>query len=68
MADIARTMDAARFRKEALYASTKMGSRLSAREEMPACLALEAAAPSFLRRKAAQGKAQFRMGPDETQK
>jgi len=68
MVDIARSMDTARFRKEALYASKKMGSRLSAKEEMSACLDLEAAAPSFLRRKAAQGKAQFTKGPDEPRK
>ena len=61
-------MDAARFRKEALYASKKMGGRLSAKEEMLACLEVEQSVPSFVRRKAAQGKAQFRKGPDETQK
>jgi hypothetical protein len=57
-------MDAARFKKEALYASRKMGSRLSAKEEMLMSLAEEASAPSFLRRKTAQGKAQFDK-PDE---
>jgi Ca-activated chloride channel family protein len=59
MAEIAKSMDAARFRKEALYSSRKMGSRLSAKEEMLMDLAEEASAPSFLRRKTAQGKAQF---------
>lgn len=59
MAEIAKSMDAARFKKEALYASRKMGSRISAKEEMMMDLADEALAPSFLRRKTAQGKAQF---------
>ena len=68
MADIAHTMDTARFRKEALYASRKMGSRISAKEEMVACLEVEDSVPSFVRRKAVQGKAQFRKGPDEPQK
>ena len=68
MADIAHSMDTARFRKEALYASRKMSSRISAKEEMLGCLDAEVTAPSFLRRKAAQGKAQFRKGPDVPQK
>lgn len=68
MVEIARSMDTARFRKEALYAAKKMSGRISAKEEMLMSLADEADAPSFLRRKAAQGKAQFRTGPDEPQK
>ena len=68
MAELARSMDAARFRKEALYSARKMNSRLSAKEELNfACLDAEAARPSFLRRKTAQGKAQFDK-PDESQK
>lgn len=59
MAGIARTMDAARFRKEALYAAKKMGKRLSAKEEMLMRLDADAAMPSYLRRKVEQGKAQF---------
>ena len=68
MAELARSMDTARFRKEALYSSRKMNSRLSEKSE--ACfdsLVAEAASPSFLRRKTAQGKAQFDK-PDDSQK
>ena len=68
MVEIAHTMDTARFRKEALYSTKRMSNRLAAKEEMLGCLDAEIAAPSFLRRKAAQGKAQFRKEPDETQK
>ena len=68
MVEISHTMDTARFRKEALYSTKRMSNRLAAKEEMLGCLDAEIAAPSFLRRKAAQGKAQFRKGPDETQK
>lgn len=59
MAELAKAMDSARFRKEALYSSGKMSRRLSAKEEMLASMADEASSPSFLRRKKAQGKAQF---------
>ncbi|MCB1942831.1 MAG: VWA domain-containing protein [Candidatus Accumulibacter sp.] len=59
MAELARSMDTARFRKEALYSSRKMSSRISPKEEALDSLMMEAGAPSFLRRKAAQGKAQF---------
>ncbi|MCM8594083.1 VWA domain-containing protein [Accumulibacter sp.] len=68
MVDIARSMDSARFRKEALYTSRKMDGRLSAKAELLGSLAAEAAVPSFVRRKVAQGKAQFRKQPDEPQK
>ena len=37
MAELARSMDTARFRKEALYSSRKMSSRLSAKEELMRC-------------------------------
>lgn len=68
MAELARSMDTARFRKEALYSSRKMGSRISAKEEISfACLDAEAASVSFLRRKTAQGKAQFEK-PDDSHK
>ena len=68
MAELARSMDTARFRKEALYSSRKMNSRLSAKEELLAMsLDEESAKASFLRRKTAQGKAQFDK-PDDTQK
>ena len=59
MAELARSMDTARCRKEALYSSRKMGSRISAKEEALDSLMMEAGAPSFLRRKTAQGEAQF---------
>ena len=59
-------MDTARFRKEALYSARKMNSGLSAKEEISfACLDVEAASASFLRRKTAQGKGQFEK-PDDT--
>ena len=58
MAEIARERDAARFSKEALYSSRKMHSRLSAKDES-AALSCESAKPAFLRRRRAQGKAQF---------
>ena len=68
MAELARSMDTARFRKEALYSSRKMNSRLSAKEEISfACLDAETASASFLRRKTAQGKAQFEK-PNDPQK
>lgn len=68
MVAIAETMDTARFRKEALYASKKMGRRLSAKEETLLSLDAEADIPSFLRRKVDQGKAQFGGPPESGQK
>ena len=65
MAQIAKAMDGARFGKEALYSSKKMGSRLSAKEELLASLSAESASPSFLRRKPSQGKAQFEKRPED---
>jgi Ca-activated chloride channel family protein len=62
MAEIAKEMDGARFRKEALYSSGKMRSRLSAKDEMLGSLSAEASSASYLRRKKSQGKAQF---PDQ---
>lgn len=66
IAEIAKEMDTARFRKEAMYSSRKMASRVSAKEELLMSLASEAAAPSFLRRKKSQGKAQFEQQADDT--
>jgi Ca-activated chloride channel family protein len=66
MADLAKAMDGARFRKEALYSSGKMSRRLSAKEEMLANLASESSSASYLRRKKAQGKSQFQAGTDST--
>lgn len=66
MAKIAKEMDSARFCKEAMYSSRKMGARVSAKEELLMDMAAEAAAPSFLRRKKSQGKAQFEQRPDDT--
>ena len=68
MAEIAKEMDGARFRKEAMYSSRTMSSRVSAKEEMLMSMAAEAVAPSFLRRKKSQGKAQFEQRPDDTNK
>jgi Ca-activated chloride channel family protein len=65
MAELCKAMDAARFRKEALYSSSKMSRRLSAKEEMLASLSSEGASASYLRRKKAQGKAQFDNRPDD---
>ena len=65
MAELAKAMDSARFRKEALYSSGKMSRRLSAKEEMLASLDSEGESASYLRRKKAQGKAQFGNLPDD---
>ncbi len=65
MAELAKTRDSARFRKEALYSSGKMSRRLSAKEEMLASMAMEGSSASYLRRKKAQGKAQFENRPDD---
>ena len=60
MSALAQSMDTARFRKEALYSSRRMNSRLSAKEEQLAMSASEELEKvSFLRRKKAQGKSQF---------
>lgn len=64
MLALAREQDQARFSKEALFSSRRMGNRLSAKEELASPL-MDLAAPSFLRRKSAQGKAQFRPGPED---
>ena len=68
MAELAKSMDTARFRKEAMYSSRKMSGRLSSKHEALDSVVAEAAAPSFLRRKTAQGKAQFEQRPDDEKK
>jgi len=59
----ARQQDQAHFDKEARYSSRRMNTRLAAKEEM-ASVASDDDVPAFLRRKAAQGKTQFRDGRD----
>jgi Ca-activated chloride channel family protein len=56
--EIAQMRDMARFSKESLYSSRKMSSRLSAKDEDLA-MSAESDKASYLRRKKAQGKAQF---------
>ncbi|MEZ5495008.1 MAG: hypothetical protein R3E61_10715 [Pseudomonadales bacterium] len=56
---VAKAMDERRFAKESLYSSKKMRNRLAAKQENLNSLCEEAIAPSFLRRKSSQGKAQF---------
>jgi Ca-activated chloride channel homolog len=58
LADLAQARDAARFGKEALYSSRRMTGRLSAKAES-LDLNADVAAPSYVRRKSAQGKTQF---------
>ena len=58
VAEIAHERDMARFSKESLYSSRKMHGRLSAKDELSA-MSGEDAKASYLRRKKAQGKAQF---------
>lgn len=66
MAEIAKDMDRARFSKEAMYSSRKMSSRVYAKDEMVMDLAFNREAPSYLRRKKSQGKAQFEQPQDDT--
>jgi Ca-activated chloride channel family protein len=63
--EIAQIRDMARFSKESLYSSRKMSSRLSAKDELMS-MSAESAKASYLRRKKAQGKAQFD-DPDQPQ-
>ena len=63
--EIAHMRDMARFSKESLYSSRKMSSRLSAKDELMS-MSAESAKASYLRRKKAQGKAQFD-DPDQPQ-
>lgn len=66
IAELAQTRNAARLSKEAMYSSHKMRSRVSAKDEAIMSMVSEATVPSFLRRKRAQGKAQFTPRPDDT--
>jgi len=59
MAELAAARDSARFRKEALYSSRNMGRRLAAKVERLADCASDDSEASYLRRKRAQGRAQF---------
>lgn len=68
MSELARVRDAGRFSKESLYSSGKMSRRVSAKEELLSSTASEASVPSFLRRKKAQGKAEFDRPPDNDAK
>ncbi len=68
MAELAKAKDAARFRKEATYSSHRMSTRLSSKRENVGSIADEAAAPSFVRRRTAQGKAQFERPPEDRSK
>jgi Ca-activated chloride channel family protein len=65
MEELARERDMARFSKASLYSSRKMHHRLSAKDEMSAT-SDEGAKASYLRRKKAEGKAQFDR-PDDPQ-
>jgi Ca-activated chloride channel homolog len=66
MAELARQNDQAHFAKEARYSSWRLNSRLAAKE-VPLAMLSEAEAPAYLRRKSAQGKAQFRDGMEENE-
>lgn len=57
LGDLAASMDQARFSKEVVYSSSRMSSRLAAKEEALASLVAEPELPAFLRRKGRQGKA-----------
>lgn len=57
MKSIADTRERERMMKESMYSSGKLRSRLAAKDEaVMFCLGTEALAPSYLRRKPAQGK------------
>ena len=61
MAELAARRDVFAFAKEARYSTRRMNSRLTAKDEALSS-AQDIGLPSFLRRKSAQGKAQFRRG------
>lgn len=67
LAGLAREMDSSRFSKEALYGNRKMSKRVASKREHLINMAEEAAAPSYLRRKRAQGKSQFTPRPGDGQ-
>jgi Ca-activated chloride channel family protein len=58
MSKLATKRDERMFMKEASFSSSKMSTRLSSKHEDSALL-MESSIPAFLRRKSAQGKAQF---------
>ena len=58
MERLAKKRDDAYFMKEAMFSTAKMSSRLSSKSEL-ASLVSEVDSIAFLRRKTAQGKAQF---------
>jgi Ca-activated chloride channel family protein len=68
LAELAKAMDGARFSKESMYSSRKMGSRISSKDEVQFSIASETEMPAFLRRKAMQGKAQPKQRPEDEQK
>ncbi|MCW5886647.1 MAG: hypothetical protein KIT07_00815 [Anaerolineales bacterium] len=65
LAELASPENILRFKKEALYSSRKMSTRLSDKEALSALLQEDAKA-SYLRRKKLQGKAQFDMPDNST--
>lgn len=65
LAELASPENILRFKKEALYSSRKMSTRLSDKEALSALLQEDAKA-SYLRRKKLQGKSQFDMPDDST--
>jgi hypothetical protein len=65
MEKLAKKRDDAYFMKEALFSTVRMSSRLSSKSE-DASVVSEADSISFLRRKTAQGKAQFLKDEDIT--
>ncbi len=66
MANLADSKDVSRFRKEAMYSSRRMTSRLSAKhEDIKYCRTSELDSASFLRRKPLQGKAIFEQRPED---
>lgn len=67
MAELAKAKDVRRFSKEALFSYGKMNRRLSSKEEMLTSLVDERSSASYLRRKKAQGKAQFRSNDSNTE-
>jgi hypothetical protein len=68
MASLAKSQDRAGFRKEAMYSSRKMAHRVAASIEVAAYSDAEVAAPSYLRRKRAQGRTQFQKPADDSNK
>ena len=58
MSKLATRRDELMFMKEASFSSSKMSTRLSSKHEESSIL-MDRISPAFLRRKSAQGKAQF---------